>query len=191
MAVDDDAPERPVSEPETSPDDPAAPPAEAGASARLRDAALFVSVAVLAFGGLAGWLGFRTYESHRTEVQREQFLRAAQQSARNLTTIDHEHAEADVQRVLDSATGTFYEDFSNRSQPFIEIVKTAQAKSIGTVTEAGIEEQTADQAQVLVAVSVNTTNAGAAEQLPRAWRMRISVTRVDGQEKISNVAFVP
>ncbi|MGB3662804.1 mammalian cell entry protein [Mycolicibacter algericus] len=187
MAVDDDAPERPVSEPATS----AGPPAEVGASARMRDAAVLVAVAVLEFGGLAGWLGFRTYESHRVEVQREQFLRAAQQGALNLTTIDHEHAEADVQRVLDSATGTFYEDFSNRSQPFIEIVKTAQAKSVGTVTEAGIEEQTADEAQVLVAVSVNTTNAGAAEQLPRAWRMRISVTRVDGQEKVSNVAFVP
>ncbi|MGB3895634.1 mammalian cell entry protein [Mycolicibacter sinensis] len=189
MAVDDDAPERRVSEPQTSPDDPTGPPA--GAPPRLLDAAVFASVAVLAFGGLAGWLGFRTYESHRAEVQREQFLRAAQQGALNLTTIDHEHAEADVQRVLDSATGTFYEDFSNRSQPFIEIVKTAQAKSVGTVTEAGIEQQTADEAQVLVAVSVNTTNAGAAEQLPRAWRMRISVTRVDGQEKVSNVAFVP
>jgi Mce-associated membrane protein len=157
----------------------------------MRDAMVFASAAVLAFAGLGGWLGLRTYESHRAEAQSALFLRAAEQGAVNLTTIDHEQAEADVQRVLDSATGAFYDDFSNRSQPFIEIVKTAQAKSVGTVTEAGIESETDQDAQVLVAVSVKTTNAGAAEQLPRAWRMRISITQVDDQATVSNVAFVP
>lgn len=200
MAVDNDAPERQLSEPAPTPDDPggddSAPTtdgrhAESATSSRMREAMVFASAAVLAFAGLGGWLGLRTYESHRAEAQSALFLRAAEQGAVNLTTIDHEQAEADVQRVLDSATGAFYDDFSNRSQPFIEIVKTAQAKSVGTVTEAGIESETDHDAQVLVAVSVKTTNAGAAEQLPRAWRMRISITQVGDQAKVSNVAFVP
>jgi Mce-associated membrane protein len=40
-------------------------------------------------------------------------------------------------------------------------------------------------------VTVKTSNAGAPEQAPRAWRMRISVQKVDDGAKVSNVEFVP
>jgi Mce-associated membrane protein len=109
----------------------------------------------------------------------------------NLTTIDWQEADADINRILDSATGTFYDDFSKRSQPFVQVVKQAQSKSVGTVTEAGLESQSGDQAQVLVAVSVKTTNLGVNEQRPRAWRMRIDVQKIGDQAKVSNVQFVP
>jgi Mce-associated membrane protein len=71
------------------------------------------------------------------------------------------------------------------------VVKHTQSKSEGTVTAAGLESQSDDQAQVLVAVTVQTTNAGSGEQEPRAWRMRISVEKVDDAAKVSNVVFVP
>ncbi len=149
-------------------------------------------VAVLALGGVTGWLGQRAYESHKAEAQRQLFLQVGRQGALNLTTIDWQHAEADVQRVLDSATGQFYDDFQNRSQPFIAVVKQAQSKSIGTVTEAGLESESGDEGRVLVAVAVQTSNAGAPDQQPRAWRMRITVKK-DGDDnaKVSNVEFVP
>src|SRR5436190_778742 len=88
------------------------------------------------------------------------------------TTGEVEHADDDVQRVLDSSTGTFYDDFQARAQPFKEVVKQAKSKSVGTIAEAGVESITQDGAEVLVAVTVKTSNAGAAEQEPRAWRMR-------------------
>jgi len=53
-----------------------------------------------------------------------------------LTTIDYNEADADVQRILNSTTGSFYDDFSKRSQPFVDVVKQARSKSEGTVTEA-------------------------------------------------------
>ena len=148
-------------------------------------------VLVLALAGLTGWLGFRAYESHKADEQRKLFLQVGRQGALNLTTIDWQHAEADVQRVLDSATGTFYDDFQNRSGPFVEVVKQAQSKSVGTIAEAGLESESGDQAQVLVAVTVQTANAGAPEQQPRAWRMRLTVQKVDDGAKVSNVEFVP
>ena len=73
----------------------------------------------------------------------------------------------------------------------LDVVKQAHSKSVGTVTAAGLEAASADQAQVLVAVSVKTSNAGAADNLPRAWRMRISVQKIGNQAKVSNVEFVP
>jgi Mce-associated membrane protein len=148
-------------------------------------------VAVVVLGGLTGWLGFRAYQSHQADEQQKLFLQVGRQGALNLTTIDWQHADADVQRILDSATGTFYDDFQKRAQPFVEVVKQAQSKSVGTIAEAGLESETNDGAQVLVAVTVKTSNAGAPEQQPRAWRMRLSVQKVGDEAKVSNVEFVP
>jgi Mce-associated membrane protein len=149
-------------------------------------------VAVVALAGLCGWLGFRAFESRKAADERNLFLQVGRQAALNLTTIDFEHADEDVQRVLDSSTGTFYDDFQARAQPFKEVVKQAKSKSVGTIAEAGVDVQseTPEGADVLVAVTVKTSNAGAAEQEPRAWRMRITVQKVGDEAKVANVRFV-
>lgn len=148
-------------------------------------------VVILALGGVVGWLGFRTYQLRQEQEQRALFLRVGRQGALNLTTIDWQTVNSDIQRILDSATGPFYDDFSKRSQPFIDVVKKVQSKSVGTITEAGLESVSGNEARVLVAVSVKTSNLGAAEQAPRAWRMRIDVQKVGDGAKVSNVMFVP
>jgi Mce-associated membrane protein len=145
----------------------------------------------VAMGGLVGWLGVQAYRYHQQDGQRATLVQAARQGAIDLTTIDYTHADADVQRILDSATGTFYDDFAKRSQPFIDVVKQAKSTTHGTVTEAGLQSIDHDTAQVLVAVAVTTSNAGAQEQQPRAWRMRISVQQLGDTAKVSNVEFVP
>jgi Mce-associated membrane protein len=165
---------------------PAKPP-----MSHVRLATIAGLVLVVALAALTGWLGFRAYESHKADEQHKLFLQVGRQGALNLTSIDWEHADADVQRILDSATGTFYDDFQKRSQPFVAVVKQAQSKSVGTIAEAGLESESGDGAQVLVAVTVKTSNAGAPEQAPRAWRMRISVQKVGDEAKVSNVEFVP
>ncbi|ULE31417.1 Mce protein [Mycobacterium sp. IDR2000157661] len=149
-------------------------------------------VLVVALAGLTGWLGFRAYQSHQTEELHKLLLQVGRQGALNLTTISHEQAEADVQRVLDSATGTFYDDFQQRAAPFVEVVKQAQSESQGTIAEAGLESVSGEEGKVLVAVTVQTSNAGAPEQQPRAWRMRLTVQKTGEDEaKVSNVEFVP
>jgi Mce-associated membrane protein len=147
-------------------------------------------VIVVALTALAGWLGFREFQAHQAQQQRKLLVQVARQGALNLTTIDWQHADTDTQRILDSATGTFYDDFSKRSKPFIELVKKVQSKSVGTITEAGLESESGEEAQVLVAVSVNTSTVGGAEQEPRHWRMRITVHKDGDEAKVSNVAFV-
>ncbi|WP_156669890.1 MULTISPECIES: Mce protein [unclassified Mycobacterium] len=145
-------------------------------------------VAVLA--GLTGWLGFRAYQKHEAQAQRDLFVQVARQGAVNLTTINYTEVDADVQRIIDLATGAFREDFEQRAKPFIEVVKAAQSKSEGTVTDAGLESQRGDAAQVLVAVAVKSRTA-AGEEAPREWRMRIEVRTVGDDAKVSNVVFVP
>ncbi|OSC32282.1 mammalian cell entry protein [Mycobacterium vulneris] len=160
------------------------------APAPTRRAVVLIVAIVVALAGLVGWLGFRARQSQETQTQQNQFLQAAKQGAVNLTTIDWHHPEADVQRILDAATGQFYDDFAQRSKPFIDVVKQVQATTVGTITAAGLESQTRDTAQVLVAASVQTSDASAPTQVPRAWRMRVFVQKIDGRIKVSNVEFV-
>ena len=157
----------------------------------VRRTTLFGVAVVVALGGLTGWLGFRAHQSQQAQAKRSQFLQVARQGALNLTTIDWQHADADVRRILDGATGEFYDDFAKRSQPFIDVLRQAKATTVGKITEAGLESETPGSAQALVAVSVQTSNAGETDPVPRAWRMRITVQRVGDQVKVSNVGFVP
>ena len=157
----------------------------------LRCATLVGLAIVVALAVLVGCLGFRTYQSHQAQAQRSEFLQVARQGAVNLTTIDWQHADAAMRRILDGATGQFYDDFATRSQPFVDVVKQTKSTTVGTITEVGVESEAAGTAEVLVAVTVKTSNAGAPEQDPRAWRMRISVRQVGDQAKVSNVEFVP
>jgi Mce-associated membrane protein len=154
-------------------------------------AALICVVTVAALAGLLGWLGFRAHQARTAQDHRELFLQVGRQAAVNLTTIDWQHAEADVQRVVDGATGSFRADFAARSQPFIDVVKQSKSTTVGTISEAGLESVSANSAQVLVAVSVKTSNSAAPQQVPRSWRMRIAVEGVGDQAKVSNVEFVP
>lgn len=171
-------------------DDPKDVATQARTMSPVRLALVVGVVAVVASSAVAGWMGFRQYQARQAQQQTELLIQVGRQGALNLTTIDWQHADTDVRRILDSATGAFYDDFAKRSQPFVEVLKKAQTKSVGTVTEAGLESQAGDEAQVMVAVSVATTNVGESEAEPRHWRMRISVKKVGDEAKVSKVAFV-
>ena len=153
-------------------------------------AVLVSSLLLVALLGMTAWVGYTFYQTWQEQQRQEMFVDAARQGALNLTTIDWEHAEADVQRVLDSATGQFYDDFERRSQSFLEVVKQIKSKSTGTVTSAALESYSGDSAEVLVSATIESTNAGVPEQEPQVWRMVVTVQGTDGTAKVSNVEFV-
>jgi Mce-associated membrane protein len=147
------------------------------------------AVAVLV--SLNVWLGYSDYQVRHNERLRQEMVEAARRGAINLTTIDHEHVGEDVQRILDSSTGVFRDDFAERAKPFSEAARRAQSKSVGTVTEAALESADGDEGRVLVAMNVMTSNRGVPEQQPQGWRMRVTVTRIDDESKVSKVEFIP
>lgn len=93
-----------------------APARRVGASP-VRIAAAVGLCLALVLGGLCGWLGYRDHQARQSEQLRELFIETGKRAAVNLTTVDHTRVEADVQRILDSATGAFREDFASRSGP--------------------------------------------------------------------------
>lgn len=193
----DDADESTTDEPEAAqkrgrhsfPDEPKTPRKPLSVVAWALIAGLVVLVGLSA---AAGWLGWTAYQDRQAQEKSNLFLQVGRQGAVNLTTIDFAHVDDDVKRILDSATGSFYDEFQGRSQPFTQVVKQVKSRSVGNVTEAGVESQTDTEAQVLVAVTVNTTVEGQPDQAPRAWRMRILVQETGEDEaKVANVEFVP
>jgi Mce-associated membrane protein len=166
-------------------------PARQWFSRALRPVTVGVAI-IVALAGLGGWLGYRVHQDHQVQTQRNLFVQVARQTAINLTTIDYNEVDADIKRVLDSATGAFHDEFQNRSKPFVEVVKKVQSKTEGTIAEAGLLSYTKNQALVLVAVAVKTSMAAApADQEPRRWRMRLTVDKTGDSAKVSNVEFVP
>ena len=147
-------------------------------------------VMVAAVGALAGWLGMQSVASDEQAAQRELFLSVGRQGALDLSTIDADDAEVAIQRILDSSTGAFHDDFKTNSGPFLDVVKKTQSSTQGTITEAGVESLSDDQAQVLVTVSIKTVTPGVPDQPARLWRMRIGVQKADDGAKVSDVAFV-
>jgi Mce-associated membrane protein len=147
---------------------------------------------VVALGGLTGWLGFRAKQSLDVERQRQTFLQVGRDGATNLTTLDYQHIDTDVQRILGSATGTFYDDFAKRAPSFTDVVKQIKSTSVGTVIEAGLEPgDSPTAAHVLVSILVKSQFAGQPAQEPRSLRMRLEVQKVDDQTKVSDVEYVP
>ena len=153
--------------------------------------ALFAGlIAGVVLAGLVGWLGFRTYESESREAQRSLFVAAAQDVAVNLSSVDYQHAEADAQRIQDSAVGTFADSFAHHKQSYIDNAKQSRSRSLGTVTDSGLESESGDQGRVLVAVTVKTADPTPVEQPPQFFRMRVTVQKVGAGTKVSDVAFV-
>ena len=164
-------------------------PTQAPAEAQ-RIALIAGVLAAAVLTALVGWLGFRSYESGQRDAHRGLFLQAAQDVAVNLSSVDYEHVDADAQHIQDSAIGTFAASFAHHKQAYIDTAKRSRSRSLGTVTDSGLESQSGDQGRVLVAVTVKTTDPAGAEQEPELFRMRITVQKVGDGAKISDLAFV-
>lgn len=163
---------------------------DAGRLTGMRTAAAVSAVAFVALAGVAGWMGYQILDDRRAHAQQSELVEVARQGAVNLTTIDHATVDADMQRILDTSTGVFHDDFQKRSQAFADVVKRAGSKSEGSVVSSALESRDGATARVLVVMSVTMTSAGAAQQDPQAWRMRIGVQQSDGVAKVSDVEFV-
>jgi Mce-associated membrane protein len=150
-----------------------------------------IAVALVILVAVTGWLGWQDIQLRRAEHLRDAMVQAGRDGVVALTTIDHEQVDEDVQRILDASTGKFRDDFAQRADSFTEGARKAQSKSVGTVSEAGVESVDGDRGRVLVTLIVMTSNRGAPEQQPKVWRTRVTVDKDDGVYKVAAVEFIP
>ncbi|MGB8211340.1 MAG: hypothetical protein WCF69_27825 [Mycobacterium sp.] len=147
-------------------------------------------VAICALLGASGWM---LWHHHTVVAERQRsaaYVAAARQGVINLTSLDFNNAKEDVQRVLDSATGEFKDDFQRRADDFASVVKDSKAVAQGSVRATAVESMSKDSAVVLVLANERITNSAGAKDDPRAFRFRVTVARDGDQLKISKVEYV-
>ncbi|PPJ13826.1 hypothetical protein C5E44_21890 [Nocardia nova] len=159
---------------------------------RRRTAGVAVAAIVLCAGlGSSGYMMWRHHDVTAKQHREAEFVAAARQGVTTLTSLDFNHAADDVKRVLDDSTGAFRNDFQSRADDFAKVIQQSKVATQGRVDAAAVQSMTDDSAVVLVAATSEVTNSAGAKQEPRAWRLSVTVERVDGQLKMSKVEFVP
>jgi len=189
-----------AAEPAEEPESPSTPtestprrlrvPRVAGLSGLGMPLAAATIVAICALLGASGWM---LWHHHTVVAERQRsaaYVAAARQGVINLTSLDFNNAKEDVQRVLDSATGEFKDDFQRRADDFASVVKDSKAVAQGSVRAAAVESMSKDSAVVLVLANERITNSAGAKDDPRAFRFRVTVVRDGDQLKISKVEYV-
>jgi Mce-associated membrane protein len=134
---------------------------------------------------------WQDHEATDREQRAANFVAGARQGIVNMTSLDFNRAKEDVQRVVDSSTGQFRDDFQQRAKDFTAVVEQSKVVTQGTVNAAAVESMDEHSASVLVAATSRITNSAGAKDEPRAWRLRVTVTEEGGQYKMSKVDFVP
>jgi Mce-associated membrane protein len=149
-----------------------------------------VVVAICGLLGVSGWMAWHHHNVLQKRQRAAAYVAAARQGVVNLTSLDFNKAKEDVQRVLDTATGEFRDDFQKRAEDFESVVKDSKAVTEGSVAAAAVESMNNDSAVVLVLANERVTNIAGAKDQPRTFRFRVSVVHDGDQLKLSKVEFV-
>ncbi len=171
----------------TSPAGAPVPPTRGSLRSRLL-LALTALCVLLAVAAVVLGVQLRGYA--QTEDARRDALRAARQSALNLTSIDTEQFDAAVQRVLDGATGDFRREFEDNSENLAKLLADNEVSAEGQVLEAGLVRSDPSNATALVVVDSTVRNTATPDGRVNTYRMQIEVERVDGRWLTSTLRFV-
>lgn len=154
------------------------------------------SAAILVIAGLLAGTGYLVWQQRSAAGEnrlRAEFSAAARQSVVNLMSMDPEHADQSVQRVIDDSTGKFKANYQDSADELIGDMRAAKAVTKITVNDTAVESMTRDSGVVLVAATSERISAkapkDAAPEPPRVWRVVVTLQRDDGRLKIADVAF--
>jgi Mce-associated membrane protein len=146
---------------------------------------------ICAFAGISTYFVWQHQDAEERQQKAAAFIAGAKQGVVNMTSLDFKKAKDDVQRVIDSSTGEFRDDFQHRAADFTKVVEQSKVVTEGSVNAAAVETMDGHSALVLVSATSRVTNSAGAKDEARSWRLRVTVTEEDGQYKMSKVEFVP
>lgn len=176
--------------PETSPADPS-PGRRRGRSrpgGRWRpDAVRVLAFALVLALLLAGWLGLKLRHEHQLDAARDSAVATAQGYAVDLTTYDHDHLDADFNKVLSNSTGTFRAQYTEASQQLRTLIAQFQATATGKVLETAVLSADTKHATLLLFVDQTVLNTNSKDPKIDRSRMKMSLEKHGGKWLISSL----
>lgn len=122
---------------------------------------------------------------------RQSALTYARQTAINLTSLDYQTLGADIEQVLDGATGAFADDFQARSDNLRDVLTTNEVVSQGQVLEAALVRADERNATAIVVVDATVRNTQNPEGGVTTYRMKLELERQGDRWLTSTLEFVP
>lgn len=159
---------------------------------RLKSLVAVLAALLVAAGGFAINATMKARQpAPDSPVAWQPYLDAGRTFAETLTSIDHNTADADTQRILDASTGQFRDDFAAKAAEFTKSLRDSRATTKGTAGGAGVEALRDSEAEVLVAVTTERTDTSASKSEPGIWRLRVTIVKSsDGTYKASKVSYL-
>lgn len=132
----------------------------------------------------------RSAASADAAPQWQPYVDTAKTFAHNLVTINADTVDADLQRVLDGATGEFRDGLVRGAAKMKKDTADEGKHTEAEVTGAGIESFTSDEALVLVSLTSKTTYNTHEPRQDALQRLAVTVVDTGGTYKVSKLEFV-
>jgi Mce-associated membrane protein len=149
-----------------------------------------LSLVLVALLAVAAALGTRVRRADADRSRQQAILAAARHMVVDFTTLDYRHGQADVQRVLDEATGDFERELADGSGQLRQLIAANRSVSRGEILEAGLVSRDADSARVLVVADSMVRNTSAPNGQRRHYRIQLDLRREGGRWLVSSLEFV-
>jgi Mce-associated membrane protein len=177
--LDRPAPPPPVDDPSTGPERP---------GRRSGLLVLVVLALVLALAVTAGLLVLRARGEDRAEQARSAALAAGERHAVTLLSYDHRHLDRDFARAEAVLTGSFADDYAQTTEKVVRPT-AEQVKAVVTaeVVSSSVVRASEDRVVLLLFVDQTTTSTRLEGPKVDLNRVRMTLTRADGQWLVSGV----
>ncbi|GAC1381404.1 MAG: hypothetical protein NVSMB48_09380 [Marmoricola sp.] len=151
--------------------------------------------AVMALAAVAGLVGVGlmlrvTLADRRDDEATRDAVTAAERLVEAVTSVDADNLSADIDAVLDLATGDFKDQFASQRASYLDAVTKAKVSSVGRVVESGVVSSSAKEVVVLVAASSTISNPKATDGDKRAYRMKVTVVHRSDKWLVSELELV-
>jgi Mce-associated membrane protein len=148
---------------------------------------ILVACAALAVGGYMVWQDRAIM--HKRQLAPE-FAAAARQGITALMSIDHRHAQEDIQRIIDASTGDLKLQIEARSAVMAQQAEESKVVSKVSVEAVGVESVSDNSGVALVAAKTDVTDPDNTKRPPMMWRISVKIDRDGDQLKMSGVDFL-
>lgn len=148
------------------------------------------AVLLVAAVAVGATLGRSAWQAHAAAENEAQALAAGRQLAVNFVTMQADSFDADAARVLAGATGSFKKEYASTLAQLGPVVTANKTVSTVERAEASLVSADADSARVIVGVVAPTTNTATATPQKKTYRLRLDLSKVGAEWKVSNLEFV-
>jgi Mce-associated membrane protein len=151
---------------------------------------LSATLAILVIAGLAAVSVFFAVGTSRVDdraAQRAEYVAFARQMVVNLTSLSPSTVDATLDEFRRDASGKALEDTSQTLQQTVDLIKSQNVTTKGTILADAVVSSDADQATVLIVSGWTMNNS---QPVVQTFRWKVTVSRIDGQMKLTGYEWV-